>query len=124
MTLFRTPPGDDPIRIALDTGHITWLGHDWQELEPRFHREALKLGAETQAAANKVVPLDAPVDKDEAGALRDALKTMLSRDVPDDFTAAGLPDLRVVRGLVGFNATKEAVYAAFNALKAEAGEQA
>jgi hypothetical protein len=119
-TKFRSPPGSEPIRVALLTGHTTIVGNDWQDLDPRFHREALRLGAQTETAENIERGLDAPVDKGEADAIREAIKVMLDRNSEDDFTASGYPDLRVLRGLAGFNASKDAVYAVFDAMKAEA----
>jgi hypothetical protein len=124
MTIrFRTPAGHEPIRVALLTGHTTIIGHDWQELDPRFHREALSLGAQPEGADNPAPPaLDAPIDADETEAVRQAIITMLDRNGDGDFTSAGYPDMRVLRGLAGVNVSKELAYAVFETMKAEAAK--
>lgn len=121
-TKFRAPAGTDPIRVVLLTGHTTIVGHDWQDLDPRFHREALRLGAQTETAENIAKGLDAPTDQTEEEIVRAAIITMLDRNGEDDFTSSGYPDLRVLRGLAGINASKELVYAVFDKLKAEAAQ--
>ena len=121
-TQFRTPEGIEPIRVALLTGHTTIIGHEWQDLEARYHREALRLGAQTTSAENPEIQLPPPVDESEAQAVRAAIVTMLDRNGEDDFTASGYPDLRVLRGLAGFNASKELAYSVFEKLKAEAAQ--
>lgn len=120
MTRFRTPPGQDPIRVALLTGHATFIGHDWQELEERYHREALKLGAQTEAAENRVVSLPPAVDNSETAAIRGALIQMLNEAEPEHFNAAGQPNLKTVRELAGFNANRDTIHKIFAALRAEA----
>ena len=124
MTIrFRTPDGSEPIRIALLTGHATIIGHDWQELDVRFQREALRLGAEQEGAVNPAPPnLPPPIDEAEAEAVRKALIVMLDRNGEGDFTAAGYPDMRILRGLAGINVSKDAAYAVFDKLKAEANQ--
>jgi len=120
MPRFRTPPGQEPIRVALLTGHTTFIGHEWQELDERYHREALTLGAQTEASENRVVQLPPAIDASETDAIRSALVQMLNDTDPEHFNAAGLPNLKTVRERVGFNANRDTVNKVFAAIKAEA----
>lgn len=128
---FRNPdPTSDPIRVALLSGHITTIGNEWRDLPEIFHQEAVRLGAEREDSANlpypKPVEVKAGPDAQaqvvgEDAHYREAITAMLTRNDPDDFTAAGLPNIKVVSKLCGFNATKEDVLRVFREMKSEAG---
>ena len=124
---FRSKHGE--IRVALvHGGHTAVIGEDWRELDPMFHAEALALGAEVDKgnfSAEKPKPAEAanPQANSEVthdAAYRNALVTMLTRAEEADFTNAGLPDIRQVSKLVGFQARKEDVYRVFREMRAEA----
>ncbi|MGO1000756.1 hypothetical protein [Lysobacter sp. CA196] len=117
---FRHPDG---ARLALTTGHVTFVGPEWTPLPPLFHAEALAAGCEcdqrtirTRAA---IVPRasDAAVRPlDEPHLIREALITLAQRQQPGDLTGDGMPDLKVVAALCGFRAKKEVVYAIWHDL--------
>lgn len=123
---YRHPTG---ARLALTSGHVTRVGPEWKELDPMFHAAALIARCEVNQG---VVPAisDAPppppsasavVNTDEESVIRRALILMLERNSEaDDFTNAGLPNLKVVRRVAGTEVDKGQVYRIFEALKAEA----
>lgn len=123
---FRSPT-DEPIRIALLSGHTAIVGPDWRELEPIFHRDAVANGCEREHAG--AVPRTVAVQPSVAAAAkvespeesyRRALTTMIQRDVEKDFTADSLPNINAVSKLCGFAARKEDVLRVFRQMKDEA----
>lgn len=115
---FRSPT-DEPLHIALTTGHTAVVSADGTELAPMFHREAVARGA-------------FPVDSSAAGvdlqtqmlarhlAIKEALDAMLNGADKDDFTADGKPNLTRLKSKAGFAATREEVDVIFAELaKAE-----
>lgn len=125
MTIkFRAPEGQI-IRVSLlEGGHTAIITDEWRELDPRFHRAALAQGAissDTTTPAPPPPPHEGETNEPTPEDLvRKALITMLERNEPNDFTGAGMPDLRIVRGLAGINADRDLIYNVWSALKAEA----
>lgn len=123
---YRHPNG---ARLALTSGHVAIVGADWMELPTMFHAAALAARCEVDQsvipAATDVVPepsATAVVNTDEESVIRRALVTMIERDsTSDDFTNAGLPNLKVLRREAGIEVDKEMAYRIFNDLKSEAG---
>lgn len=117
---------DEPVRLALLSGHTAVVGRDWRELPPIFHADAYKAGcqAEDSAAVEETTVKPGPdagnqvVDHDTA--YRNALTTMVTRSEEGDFTAASLPNINVVSKLCGFTARKEDVLRVFRQMKEEA----
>ncbi len=115
---FRSPT-NDPLHIALTTGHTAVVSAEGTELAPMFHREAVARGA---------VPVDSTVASMDLQtqmlarhlAIKDALDAMLNGADKDDFTADGKPNLTRLKSKAGFAATREEVDAIFAELaKAE-----
>lgn len=113
----------EPIRVALTTGHVTWIYSDWTEIEPRFHKHALAAGAISQEFPQEEAPkLDAPIDVSMNDAIKAAMLKMLDRighpGSEADFTLHGWPSTPIVNKLAGMNAERELV----NRLFAELAE--
>lgn len=125
MTIkFRAPEGQT-IRVSLlEGGHTAIITDEWRELDARFHRAALAQGAissDTTVSAPPPPPHEGETNEPTPEDLvRRALIQMLERGEPNDFTGAGMPDLRIVRGLAGINADRDLIYNVWSALKAEA----
>lgn len=125
---FRSPT-DQPIRVALTTGHVAVVGSEWRELPTHMHREALAAGCESSDAVRQAPgkPTKEPAGQgnDEASVIRRQLQVMLEREgteeAKDDFTAAGMPNLNVLSGLCGFKVDKVTMGKVWAELKAEAG---
>ena len=116
-------PEGEPIRVALITGHTTIIETTPTEVQAIFQSEARRLGAvfakEGEVAAKVEAPAAPNASNEEAERIKAALILMLERNEDGDFTAAGQPNLRVVRELAGFNAERDDVYNVFAALKDE-----
>lgn len=100
------------------SGHSMVLGHDGEEVPKMFLQAAFAAGAvPADADADEFVsaPSDTP-SKSNQELIQDAIKVMLERNDEKDFTAAGLPDRRVLAKLVGLNVTAEDVITAWQAL--------
>lgn len=111
---FRSP-SDQPIHIALTTGHTAVVPPDGVELDPMFHKEASARGA--VAFDENTSTTLSPEDRKSAISL--ALTAMLDGKVEDDFTADGKPNLRKLKERVGFAVTREEADAEFIELTAK-----
>lgn len=127
-TMFRAPDGET-IRVSLlEGGHTAIITDQWRELDARFHRAALAQGAIRAVPAGAAEDPAPPPPPHEGqtneptheGLVRRALIQMLERSQDGDFTGAGLPDLRIVRGLAGINADRDLIYGVWAKLKTEA----
>ncbi len=123
---FRAPT-DEPIHLALLSGHSAIVTRAWRELPDIFHDEALARrcecdkrvtapkGAKVQNGPNAI---NQTPDVDDL--YREALAKMLVREVEGDFNGDGQPSIEAVSELAGFVATKEDVLRVFRAMEAEA----
>lgn len=117
---FRHPDG---ARLALTTGHVTYVGPEWTPLLSLFHAEALAQGCECDQQTIRTRPAHVPRASeaavkplDEPELIRNALITLAQRQHPGDLTGDGMPDLKVVASLCGFRAKREVVYAIWHDL--------
>ena len=115
---FRSP-SDQPIHIALTTGHTAVVPPDGVELDPMFHKEASARGAVCFDENAPAVALTMTPEVRKA-AISAAMKGMLDGKVEDDFTTDGKPNLRKLKERVGFTVTREEADAAFIELTAKA----
>lgn len=94
---------------ALGSGHSMVLGPDGEDVPQMFIQSAFAAGAiPADAEASEFVA--APVAKrgcTDQELIQAAMKTMLERNDPDDFTAAGTPNRKALAKLVGMNVTAE-----------------
>lgn len=107
---FRSP-SEEPIHIALTTGHTALVTQEGVTLDPMFHREASARGAiafdESPVGTTTTAPLD------RQAAVLAVVKAMLDGNDPEDFTAEGKPNLVKVKTKAGFTVTREEADAAF-----------
>lgn len=118
---FRTRSGT--VRLGSPSGHVHSLTEIWQELDPRFHKEAYAAGclSEDMVAAIQVLQThgaDGALQGDAARLekAKAAVQRMLDGDNPADFTAGGIPDLRRLRVLADFDVSAEERDAAWKAV--------
>ena len=111
---FRSP-SDQPIHIALTTGHTAVVTPDGVELDPMFHKEASARGA-VQFDDSTTIVMTPDVRK---AAITAALKGMLDGAAEGDFTAEGKPNLLRLKAAVGFAVTREEADAVFVELTAK-----
>lgn len=115
-------PTDQPVYIALLSGHSAVIGEDWRDLPLFMHREALAAGcitdnmdAETIAAK---VDDAAPNDSDHDILVR-TIKAMMDNPADGDFTNADLPNLKHLSAKVGWTVSKEGMMQAVHAIASE-----
>lgn len=112
---FRSP-SDQPIHIALTTGHTAVIPPDGVVLDKMFHKEASARGAVAFDDNTTFVPSP----EYRKAAISAALTSMLDGKDEDDFTADGKPNLRKLKERVGFALTREEADAVFIELTAKA----
>lgn len=115
---FRSPYADQPIHVALTSGHTACIPPEGVELDPMFHREASARGAvcfddNTPALAATMTP------EVRKAAITAALTGMLDGADKDDFTAEGKPNLLKLKARVGFSVSREEADAVFTELTAK-----
>ena len=130
---FRSP-GDEPLHIALTSGHTLVIPPEGVEVPNIFKREAISRGAEpmapdaSDAADEPSAPVPA-VDKSaevaQAAAekrkemIKEALRNMLNGANEEDFTAQGAPNLKRLQAAAGFQVSRAEADAAWEEVKAE-----
>lgn len=105
---FRSP-SDQPIHIALTTGHTAVITPEGVQLDPMFHKEASARGA--VAFDDSSITSAQPVDR--KAAIAAALTAMLDGKAEDDFIADGKPNLHRLKAKVGFAVIREEADAVF-----------
>ena len=114
---FRSP-SDQPIHIALTTGHTAVVTPDGAELDPMSHKEASARGAGCvdENAPAVALTMTPEVRKADISA---AMKGMLDGANEGDFTADGKPNLVRLKAAVGFSVTRDEADAIFTELTAK-----
>jgi hypothetical protein len=101
-------PTENPISFGLPSGsgHCMVLGPEGEDVPQMFVSAAFAAGAlPADEKASEFVgglPPDTP-STSNMGLIEAGIKTMLEREEPGDFTAAGLPDRRRLSKVVGLN---------------------
>lgn len=97
-------PTETPIYVALTSGHTCVIGPEFIEVEPRFHRLAVAEGAVPEGTERSVtVNPQAEATREEL--IVEAVKKMMDRNEPGDFTNDGRPNANNLSALVGFSVT-------------------
>jgi len=136
---FRSP-GQQPLHIALTSGHTLVIPPEGVEVSDAFRREAIARGAEPMVAdSHHFAPAlhsgGESSTRAEGGEgagnygqetaekrlelIKDALRSMLNGANEEDFTAAGLPNLKRLQFLAGFNVPRAEADAAWALVQAE-----
>lgn len=111
---YRSPTGED-IRVTSTTGHVAVVGAEWRELPKIYHQAAIRDGCEVDQGVIPNSPKGGqvkgagPQAKTPEAVIERALKAMLERDQPGDFTADDQPNLKVVGKLAGMTVTRDQV---------------
>jgi hypothetical protein len=111
---FRSP-SDQPIHVALTTGHTAVITPEGGPLDPMFHKEASARGAVAFDEGSNA-PL---AGADRKAAISAAVTAMLDGKEEGDFTAEGKPDLRKLKARAGFAVSREEADAVFAELTAQ-----
>lgn len=98
------PPADQPVQIALTSGHITVVEPAGTELETRFQREAIALGCMPEGVEREKPQEGAGFDK--MAAIIDTINIMVDDGDEGEFTSDGKPDVRALSRRVGFTVSR------------------
>lgn len=108
---FRSPT-DEPLHIALTSGHTAVVKPEGNELAPMFHREAIARGALIGDAV--ATPAGDAPQFDRKQVIADAINGMMDGDNEGDFNEDGKPNLKRLNALIGFQASRSEVDAIFD----------
>lgn len=114
-------PTDEPVHIALTSGHTAVVERSGTELPSIFHREAVARGAllpsQLDLGALPTPVVDALTGQDvtaqRGAAVRAAITAMMDGSDDGDFNGDGRPNLARLKARVGFDITREEADAAF-----------
>ena len=112
-------PSDEPMHIALTSGHSIVIEPDGTEVPAIFQKEAVARGA-FPVGIDEAAPL-AGQSFDRAKVIKDAMNQMLDGDDEENFTKDGKPDLRKLNALVGFSVPRSEADKLFEEVTATKG---
>ena len=98
-------PSEEPMHIALTSGHSIVIEPEGTEVPAIFQKEAIARGA-MPVGIEEAAPLEGQ-KFDRAQVIKDAINQMLDSADEESFTNDGKPDLRKLRGIVGFTVSRE-----------------
>lgn len=113
---FRSPT-DQPVHIALVTGHTAIVSPEGNELQAIFHKEAIARGCLPEGVQPDAPP--APPEFDRKRVISDAMRAMLAGKDEADFRSDGKPDLRKLNARVGFTVARDEADALFEEVTAD-----
>ena len=117
-------PTVEPLCVSLTNGTGLRIGPDGRDVPKEFFKEAFAAGAiPCDMSADQVGENIAPKTSDEQQEiLISGIKKMLVENA-DDFTGAGLPNRKVLSGIVGWNVSVQELSAAWAIVQAEVEQQ-
>lgn len=131
---FRSP-GKESLHLALTSGHTLVIPPEGVEVPDVFRREAISRGAEPMAAdGTHLAPVHQPssesggdggqsTEEKRLELIKAALRNMLNGADEEDFTSAGLPNLKRLQHLAGFNVPRAEADAAWALVQAEEADK-
>lgn len=111
-------PTDEPVHIALTSGHTAVVGPQDTELDKIFHKEAIARGCLPEGTVSEEAPKNTGFDRKKV--LTDAMNAMLEGADEGDFKADGTPNLNKLSERVGFKVSREEADAAWAEVSKEA----
>ncbi|MGE4338841.1 MAG: hypothetical protein AB7E55_23110 [Pigmentiphaga sp.] len=115
------PPADQPVQIALTTGHIAIVEPTGTELHPNFHREAIAKGCMPEGVERETPETGKAFDK--MSSIVEAMQMMAEEPNEADFTADGKPKTDAVSKIVGFTVSREERDNAWEAVADDGGAE-
>lgn len=114
-------PTDETICVSLTNGTGIRIGPEPRDVPTEFLKDSFAAGAipEGVSVDDFSVSAETPSEASKEEMLISGIKKMLVENV-DDFTGAGLPDRRVLSGIVGWNVSVQELSAAWASLQAQA----
>lgn len=96
-------PTEQPIHVALTSGHTAVVTQDGTELPKAFHLAAIERGAHAEGGDNEL----RAVQMTRELTIREALVAARDSNSPDAFNKDGTPDLRKLIAKLGFQVSRE-----------------
>ncbi|NMG64368.1 hypothetical protein GPA19_05335 [Azoarcus indigens] len=117
-------PTDEPIHVALLSGHAITIGPEARDVPVQFRRDALAKGAipEGVTAADLDAEDAPPTDSTKQALIVAAIKMLIETD-EDALTDAGLPNRKKLAAVAGFPISAEDLIAAWQIVEAETDQQ-
>lgn len=115
-------PTDEPVYIALLSGHAAVIGPEWRELPIILHRKALEEGCITDNMDEETIAAkveSARPHESNHDILVGIIKGMAANPQDGDFTANDLPNLKRLAKLAGWNVSREEMMQAVHAIASE-----
>lgn len=109
---------EEDTHLALTSGHSAIVTAEGNDIDPRFHAEAIRRGC-------KPIGIEIPPEAqaadgfNRAKALRDGITQMLESTEDGMFTANNKPNIKKLASIVGFNPDREEVDATWSAIQEE-----
>lgn len=100
---FRSTTGED-VYLGLVTGHTAIVTSKGNELDAKFHKEAIAQGCLPEGIDD--TPEDKTPQFDRKQVITDALNAMLAGSNEEDFTAQGKPSLSKLNERLGFTVSR------------------
>jgi len=104
-------PGNEPEMISLTSGHTIVIEPGGTTVPPRFRKEAVARGCMPVGVGAED---DVLTEEEKRGQLViDGINKLLDSDDPAAFNGDGKPNLRKLNAVLGFNASREELDAAW-----------
>lgn len=101
---FRSPT-QDPVHLALTSGHTHVVGPELGEVDDRFRKEAIAQGCLPEGVGDDEESEESKAF-DRKKVIGDALNSMLSGNDPADFTQDGKPSIARLSAKAGFQVSR------------------
>ena len=115
-------PGEQPVYIAMLSGHSAVIGNEWRDLPLIMHRKALEEGcvSDNMDAATIAAKIESAIPEESRHSiLMGIVKNMMANPKEGDFTASDLPNLKRLSGTAGWSVSKEEMMQVVNAIANE-----
>lgn len=99
------PPENQPVQIALTSGHIAIVEPEGTDIPKIFHKQAIALGCLPEGVEREASADAKPFDK--SSAIIEAMYAMVDDADESEFTGDGKPDVRALSKRVGFTVTRD-----------------
>jgi hypothetical protein len=116
---FKSPTNTD-IYVATTGGICAQVGSEWRDLPAGLHKAAIMAGCVSDNMAEEVINPPAPVvssaEFERSTVVATAIKTLLEADGTEGFTKEGVPNLKVLSKLTGFEVDRSEMLGAWHEL--------
>lgn len=98
-------PGNQPVMVALLSGHTCVVSPDGTDIEPRFRKEAIARGCTPMGVGADEAPAAPDPEASKFALICAGIEKMLNGDDDGAFTNDGRPQVSKLSEVVGFTVT-------------------